>query len=499
MAEAIKSAPAWRPAAFDENDPLNYRLAWLPRNDTGNAERLLNRFGRDLIYVRDVGWHWWDGRRWAYEPGEMMANRLAHETVKCVYDECTALQDAVGDKKVAADMVQDHFKWAMASGNARRVAAMIEIAQHYLMRRPSEMDSDPLLLNLANGSLHLSGACNTLRPHDREDLATKVIDIDFDPGAKCPLFIDFLETIIPDPAVRDFLQRSFGYALSGLTGEQVLWFFYGTGANGKSVLMNVMARIMGPYAMSLPFSSLTLDDRKRGSEASPDLARLPGSRMVRASEPEKGTRFGESTIKSVTGGEPLTVRHLNHGFFDFTPEFKLFLSGNHKPIIRGQDTGVWRRIRLVPFTVTIPEEKRDHHLEEKLWRERAGILNSMIEGFMHWDECGLAPPEAVLAATQEYREDSDRIGLFLSQWCERIAGASVQASDLYEAYQLFCKENADDPVSNTAFGRMLPERGIEKDKRGTVRYLELQLTEAADQELVAARRIKRRRKGEDES
>lgn len=479
MASVVEDAPAWRPPAFDEDDPQNYKLSWLPRNDAGNADRMRERFGSDLIYVLDVGWHWWDGKRWSHRQGEIMANRLAHETVKCLYDECTALQDAAGDKKVPRDVQQDHFKWANSSGNAQRINSMLSIVRHYLIKNPTDLDADLLLLNLANGSLRLEGTCDELQPHRREDYATKIIDVDFDPRAKCPLFLSFIEEILPDRAVRDFVQRSFGYAMTGLIGEQVMWFFHGLGANGKSVLVDLIARIMGPYSMSLPFTSLQQDDKKRGSEASPDLARLPGSRLVRASEPEKGARFSEATIKMATGGEELTVRHLNHGFFDFVPQFKLFVSGNHKPIIRGQDLGIWRRINLVPFTVTIPDERKDKKLPQKLWLERSGILNWLIEGFLHWQEDGLSPPEAVTAATALYREESDALGPFMATWTEPGETARVQAKRLYDAYCLWCVENAAEPVSNTLFGRMLSERGIDKDRSGVVTYRGIQLAQPA--------------------
>jgi putative DNA primase/helicase len=499
VAAAVQAAPAWRPKSFDESDPLDYRLGWLPRNDAGNAERLLTRYGQDLIYVADVGWHWWDGKRWSYEHGLTMANRLAHETVRCIYDECTSMQDQRGEKAVLPKMIEDHFKWAAVSGNSQRMSAMLTVAQHYCTRRPSDLDANPLLLNLANGTLDLTDSrCETVRPHDRDDLITKIINIDFDPVIRCPEFLKFMKDILPDQEVINFLQRSFGYSLTGDISEQCLWFFYGTGANGKSTLVNVMARILGPYSMNLPFSSLVADDRKRGSEASPDLARLPGARMVRASEPEKGAKLGEAVVKLITGEEEMTARHLNHGFFDFMPQFKLFLSGNHRPTIRGQDEGIWRRIRLVPFTVSIPKENRDQKLGEKLWAERAGILAWMVEGYLHWQYDGLNPPEAVLAATGEYREDSDPLGLFLGSWTERVEQGAVQGKRLYEAYALWCQDNAVEPMSNTLFGRMLTERGFSKDRSGVVTYRGIQLSQEAVDALDQRDRRRHAKKGGDD-
>ena len=183
------------------------------------------------------------------------------------------------------------------------------------------------------------------------------------------------------------------YCPTGVTTEQKLVFNYGEGGNGKSVFIDLIAKMMGPYAVSLPFASLLRDDRKRGAEATPDLARLPGARLVRASEPEKGSRFAEATIKAITGGEEITVRHLNHGFFDFVPHFKLTLSGNHKPAIRGQDRGIWRRFLLVPWEVNVPDEQQDKDLPAKLWAERDGVLNWILDGVRIWLECGLVVPD----------------------------------------------------------------------------------------------------------
>lgn len=484
----------------DGKDPLDYRLAFEPKNDLGNARRLLARHGQDLLYVQEVGWHVWDGRRWSREVGEVEVERRAHETVGAIRDEARALAEADGDKAVPRDMIEDHHKWAVQSGNLQRLRAMVVAAQTYCTRKPGEMDANRLALCLANGVLDLSGLCEAVRAHRRGDLITKLIDIPYDPDAACPRFRTFLEEIMPDPAVRDFLQRSFGYTLTGLTGEQCLWFFHGTGANGKSTLINVVARILGVYCMSLPFTSLVQDDRKRGSEASPDLARLPGSRMVRASEPEKGAKLSEGTVKFITGGEEITTRHLNHEFFDFVPEFKLFLSGNHKPVIRGQDEGIWRRVNLVPFAVSIPKERRKQPevLEAELWEERAGILAWMVEGLLSWRRMGLKPPPAVVAATADYREESDPLGVYLSQWCRREDRASIQASDLFEAYCLWCRQNAADPVSTTLFGRMMSERGFEKQKVGVVRYLGLELTDEASLAVDSARRRHRKPAGDED-
>ncbi len=458
---------------------INLILAEKERNDIGNAERFLARHGDDLLHVREVGWHVWTGARWSPDGAGDAVKTKTHETARSIMEELAALQKRGRPDHVAAgdweDRLDKLLKWSVRSGDRVKLEAMAAEAAPYLSVPPEAMDSDPFLLNLANGTLRLEGACDALRPHDPNDRLAKIMDVGFDPEAVSPEFDRFLARVQPDPEIRDFLQVWTGYCLTGSTGEQKLVFNYGEGGNGKSVFVDLIAKMMGPYAASLPFASLVRDDRKRGAEATPDLARLPGARMVRASEPEKGARFAEAAIKAVTGGEEITVRHLNHGFFDFVPEFKLTLSGNHRPSIRGQDRGIWRRFLLVPWDVNVPEEEQDADLPSKLWAERSGVLNWMLDGARIWLERGLVVPEAVMAATNEYRADSDPLGRFIAECLEEASGQTVQASLMYDAYKAWCSANAERAWSMTAFGKAMPERGVEKSD-GRIRvYLNVRL------------------------
>lgn len=479
----ILGARTYRPQAYDQADPLDYRLAFSPHNDVGNAERLLERSGNDMIWVEALGWLVWNGRHWDLKTGKMRTRQLAVDAANRIYDEVTAVQDAPKDKQPGKEFASEHMKWARASGDARRLSGMLAVAADFRTREADELDNDPLLINLGNGTLALEGSCETLRPHRREDLLTKIIDIPFDPDATCPTFRAFLDRVLPDREVQDFMQRSLGYSLTGEIGEQCMWMLHGAGANGKSTLIDLVARILGPYAASIPFASLVSDERKRGSEATPDLARLPGARMVRASEPRKGVKLGEDTVKQITGGEPLTVRHLNRDFFEFLPAFKVFVSVNHLPTINGTDEGIWRRIHRVPFTVIIPKEERDPKLGDKLWAERCGVLNWLLDGCRMWLDGRLRPPAAVAEATRKYRTESDALGQFTASWTEPAEGCHVQATRLYEAYQVWCEVNAVEPLSLTLFGRMLVERGFDKEKQGVIVYRGLQLTQQALDEL----------------
>ncbi len=245
--------------------------------------------------------------------------------------------------------------------------------------------------------------------------------------------------------------------------------------------------------MSLPFASLLHDDNKRGSEATPDLARLPGARMVAASEPDVGVRISESVIKALTGGEEITVRQLHRNFFEFTPAFKLMLSFNNRPQVRGQDEGVWRRILMVPFEVTIPRKERNPHLLDwsqgstnPLIPEVSGILNWMVDGFEQWAEMGLQPPEEVMAATEAYRADQDPVRQFFGTACYESLAGRVQSSRLFAAFEKWRKDNALDAITHTQFGRALADMGIKKETIGVVFYTGIDLKAEYDPTLNPA-------------
>ena len=299
----------------------------------------------------------------------------------------------------------------------------------------------------------------------------------YDEEAGAPAFRKFRRTIMPDHSLRIFLQTWFGYSATGDTAEQCLSLLHGTGPNGKSTLIDLIGWVMGDYFLTLPFASLLHDERRRGSEASPDLARLPGARLVSAAEPEVGARFSESLLKSLTGGNRITVRHLNKGFFEFMPQFKLTLSFNNKPSIRGQDEGIWRRLLMVPFTVTLAREDRDRTLPKRLKAEGSGVLNWILDGTRIWLEKGFFIPEAVRAATDDYRTESDPVGQFLTTCTREEAGALTLSRDLYQAYQRWCAANALTAYNQTVFGKRMTDKGYHKKKTGIIHYIGLELIE----------------------
>jgi putative DNA primase/helicase len=304
---------------------------------------------------------------------------------------------------------------------------MLREAQVDLYQPLTRLNDDPLMINtetcvvrfrveLDPRSQKKKVIRETLQ-HARDQFLSKMMAVGYEPKAKCPDFDRFLISIQPEPEKREFLQRWCGYSLSGLTTEQKLCFFFGGGRNGKSTIVDLLAKMMAAYATTVPIESLAGSDQRKGSDATPDLVRLPGARMVRSAEPEKGQKLKEGFIKAITGGEEFLVRRMQQEFVEVTPEFKLTISGNHKPEIRGTDAGIWRRVLLVPFLVSIPDEDVDALLPKKLWEERAGILNWLLDGLEKWLNDGLKIPQEILDATEEYREESDPMLVFINNCC----------------------------------------------------------------------------------
>lgn len=497
IASAIAAAPPAEPPPPDDRE-----LADLDRNDYGNAQRLIARFGRDLVHVDGAGWYAWDGLRWARCNRENSeAIKRTHQVAQKIADEAAALGPDVVAAEVAlqrleaekygaeavaaakaklkaiAERQAAHYKFGIGSGNAGKSRAMLEAAQPYLERDAAALDADPLLLTVANGTLEL-GAEIRLRPHDRADLITQASPVAYDANAACPRWHKFLDRILPSPGLQRYVQALMGYAMTGLTGEQVMFIAYGSGANGKSTLIETVAHVLGDYAAAVGVQTFMSDENRRGGDATPDLARLPGRRLVTAAEPEVGARLSETLVKTMTGGDRITARHLFQDIFEFKPRFKFILLANIKPTIRGQDEGIWRRVRLIPFVQTIPAEERIQRevLDAELQAEAPGILNWLLDGYRMYREAGrLQEPDEVAAATESYRSESDPIGEFMRTCTVRVVGASVQAKRLYAVYTDWAKANGIEPASGTLFGRRLGDMGYRKERSGIVHYRDIEL------------------------
>jgi putative DNA primase/helicase len=327
--------------------------------------------------------------------------------------------------------------------------------------QPRELDANPMLLGLRKGQcLDLTnGMVFEMGPHH---LITKFVGCEFDPYADCPMWEAFLLQVFQgDQDLIDYLQQWAGYALSGSIAEQQILFAYGLGANGKSVLFSVLAEMFGTYAVTAPVETFMLN----GNEGPKSflLARLAGARLVLANETADGQRLAENTIKELTGGEVIAAAHKYGHVFEYRPSFKIAIVGNHKPVIRGTDTGIWRRLHMLPFNRTFTAQQQDPNLVTKLKSELSGILNWAIKGALAWHQNRrLKVPNAMLKEADNYRSESDIIGQWITERCTVKAGLKESASNLYGDYGNWCRANGHHPSSQTILGRRLSERGFTK-------------------------------------
>jgi len=429
--------------------------------ELGNARRLVRRHGQDLRFVGLARkWYAWDGKRWCPdETGE--SYRRMKETVRSIYDEATRCEDSEMRERIA--------KWAIRSESEKIIKAGLSLAQSEpgLAVMPSVFDTDHWSLSCLNGTIDLR--TGQLRSHDRADMITRLVPVDYRSGAPCPLWHKFLDRVMNgNQALQEYLKRIVGYALTGDTREQVIFILYGTGQNGKSKFLEVLRLMLGDYSLNTPAKTLVV---RSPSDATNDQARLNGARLVTATEWEEGQRMAEGFVKQVTGGDTVTARFHYKEFVDFVPTFKLFLGTNHKPQIRGGDLAMRRRVRLIPFTVTIPEEERDKNIVEKLRTELPGILNWAVEGCLGWQREGLGEPPVVTEATAAYCEEMDVMARFVAERCVEEVGKSATAASLFKSYLEWCTLNGEKPMTQTAFGMRLGERGFVKKKiKGIVEW-----------------------------
>ena len=418
--------------------------------DLGNASRLIAHHGQDLRYCYPWGsWLIWDGRRWSLdESGEI--HRRAKQTVTEIYREAADAADDETRKALA--------KHAVRSEAENRIQAMISLAKSEVPIMPAAMDANPWLMNVATGTINLK--TGELLEHRREDLITKLAG-EYDPTAAAPTWAATLERVLPSAEVRAFFKRLCGYAISGDVSEHVLPVLYGTGANGKSTILNALLEAAGEYGMQAAPDLLIA---KRGGHPT-EVADLFGMRVVASIEVEDGRRLAETLVKSLTGGDKVRARRMRQDFWQFDPTHTAFLCTNHKPEIRGNDAGIWRRIRLIPFTETIAPAEQDKRLPTKLRSELPGILAWAVEGCLEWQRDGLKAPEEVRKATGAYRSEMDVIGAFLRDECETQQGYSATFKEVFARYEEWCEEAGEKPETRRKFNARLKERGPFFDRR----------------------------------
>ena len=435
----------------DGGGPLTWRLT-----DMGNSERLAHHHGNKLRYNHTRKcWLIWDGTRWATDVNNSKAEALAKKTARGILNEA---------RQCKGDAYGDILKHAARSENAAKIAGMLKLAtsDQSIAVTQDKMDVNGWLLNLKNGTYDLQS--ETFRKHEQADLLTKVSPVAYDPAATCPKWLQFLNRIFANDAeLIFFIQQALGYTLTAETTEQCFFLLWGAGRNGKSTLMNLIQWLLGDYSQAARVETLMI---KRNENVGDDLAVLDGARLVAAMEGEQGRRLAEGLVKQLTGGDKVTARFLYGMYFNFEPRFKIWLATNHKPGIRGSELAIWRRVKLVPFTVTIPENEVDPYLPDKLKAEGPGILNWLLQGCASWREKGLITPEVVRAATEAYRAEMDILSDWLAESCEVGPRHVARFSALFASYQKWCEENSERTITKKAFGMALSERGFDSGTIG---------------------------------
>ena len=421
-------------------------------DDTGNALRFRDA-NAGLIHYNHVDgcWIYWDGVRWASDENVEIKRRAD----KMLADMAKDLKEMQDDPAYNA-----YKKHLSRSRSHRGKEGFIAEARHLegVPVLPSEMDRAGNAFNVRNCLISLK--TGRTAEHDKKYMISKLAPVTYDENAKCPRWDRFIEEITcGDKSLQLYLQRMIGYCMTAYTKEQCMFFLYGNGSNGKSVFVDTIAYMLGEYAASCQPETVMMRDRNNTARG--DLARLKGARMVVTSEPNDGCRLDEGIVKQMTGGteNKLTARFLYGREFEFSPEFKIVMSTNYKPVIKGTDNGIWRRVRLIPFTAEFTKENRDPQLTEKLRRELPGILNWAIAGAVGWCKEGLPPCAIIDEAGQEYRSEMDRVQQFLDDCTTRSESSSTQASTLYKCYKAWCSEQGDRfPVGSTKFFMELKRR-----------------------------------------
>lgn len=487
------------PEAPDPEDLADFDL-----NDVGNAQRLIRHVGghidRDgridltharLLYLRQRGWIAFDGKRWDLDRGESAAKRIAVEVVRALPAQMAirienAVDDAVqsGKEPPGKKFQGGLYEWAEGCGNSGKISGMLKVAEGFLEVDLEAFDTDPLALNVQNGTIKIrrtddgeggvKAEVTFQAEHMASDRLTRICSVRYDPKAKGERFGRFLEEAQPLSHMRECLQRLFGYAATGETYEQKFMVLQGLGSDGKSTLVLTVKHVLGSYAMGCAVETFLDTGVKRGADASPDLARLAGdTRFVSLAEPPAGAKLNTGMVKKFTGGGTIEARELRQGIFEFEPRGKVFLECNRRPKIEDTDNGIWRRLVFVPFKNPRDAKSVDMRLLETLKGEGTAVLNWLVEGMKLWLEGGLTQPDEVMEAKEDYRRGANPFAQWIADRLEFDKEAVVLAGDLYKDYTSWMEaEGHEKPWSQKTFGAALGELQIYlhgKDSTGKTR------------------------------
>ena len=425
------------------------------RTDANNAAFLIEEYGDDLFWIgRWKKWFVWDGRCWKVDYDELIiqkAKRLANS----LWDKLFSVVKELHHSEAVAT-----FKFVTATNARSGINSMVELARSEVPCNHEELDSDPWLLNLQNGTLDLR--TGKLRSHYRGNLLTKLAPVEFDCMAKAPVWQAFLQKVFKNDAeLIEYIQRLVGVSLTGVTQEHILPFLFGGGANGKTTFVEAILKLLGSDYAQKAATELLMESR--GDRHPTEIADLFGARFVATVETSGSGCFAESKVKELTGGDKLKARRMREDFWEFTPTHKLWIAGNEKPKIFGTDHGIWRRLKLIPFEVTITEAEQDKTLPDKLEAELPGILNWALEGCLEWQRNGLQEPASVTEATQKYALEEDEVGQFIRDPCNLGSKLKEEVGRLWDTFQT---EFPDTELTKRAFGKTLGRKSIEL-MRGT--------------------------------
>ena len=447
--------------------------------DTGNAHRLYDKFGKILKYSYNrKKWLFWTGKKWLIdEVGEI--KKLADEVCEDLKREAYTIPDE--------ELQGQALKFAKRTACSTPKENMIKECQHLfdIPTSPDEFDSYTDFLNCQNGIVNLRNG--ELIPHDSKFMMSKICYCEYDVDHRQPqMWLKFLDDITNgDKDLQKYIQKCIGYSISGSNKEQCAYFLYGIGNNGKSTFLDTISDMLGDYSSNAQPDTIMLQGRlgSAGGGANTDIARLKSARFVTCEEPTEGVRLNEGLLKQLTGGSKVTCRFLYGDEFEYTPEFKIWVATNHKPIIRGTDVGIWRRIKLIPFEVNIPKDKVDKNLKYKLRKEFPQILAWAVDGCIMWQREGLGEPKPVLEATSDYKKEMDLIAAFVEQ-CIVIdyeRKERIMAGELFAIYKAWAKQNNEFEMSAKRFGMEMAKKTPEKVKtaKGTA-YCKIALTEYAE-------------------
>jgi len=430
--------------------------------DVGNAQRFKDMYGNIVKYIPEPKqFAIYNGKYWVISyKGEI--ERMARMVFKTIKEEALKVQDSV--KRQAL------IKHANKSESEQRLKAMINLlkSEENIAMSITEFDKDPKMLNCNNGTINLR--TGQLMPHQAENYFMKIINVDYNQNAQCPMFISFLNKIFKNnDRVIGYLKRVIGYSLAGLTNEQCLFILQGVGSNGKSVLIDVLRALFNNYSCNAEFKTFT---KQASQSIRNDVARMANARFVTAVEGDKKASLDESLIKAMTGGDTITARFLHKEFFDYEPTFKIFLVTNFLPKISNSGHSIWRRIKIINFDVIISKAEQDKDLTNKLKTELSGILNWAIEGCLEWQKSSLKEPQEVTNAVNKYKTSVDSANVFVKNCCILSPQSNVQFSHIYKDYCEWCEDNLYDTVPAKEFAHVLLEnncvsyRGYQNGDRG---------------------------------